>query len=162
MKWTLGLGVLRSGPCPSFGNIPSVLLYIYRKQHQVTALPTVWTLSAGSHPRQIPKSREMHMQHKPGWQATMMNWWAILGRDPSSAAGAVPRRGGWPDKFTRRSGGPVEKGGVGGTGKAAYVRWASANSLKCLIQDGRWTRTRAGAAFPRLGRPLQRNQTAGH
>lgn len=43
--------------------------------------------------KQISKLREVPMQQKHCWQATVMNWWAIFSSDPRSRAGVMPRRG---------------------------------------------------------------------
>ena len=97
------------------------------------------------------------MQHKRCWQATVMNWWAIFSCDPSSAAGGLPRRG-RPDNFRW---GP----GAGGTGPGQPGRWACTGPRPALwsgssrMADG--GPREAGAAFPQLSRPLQRNQPAG-
>ena len=57
----------------------------------------------------------------------------------------------------RPRGGRDRAGAAGALG----LHWASASSLKWFLQDSRWRTTRAGAAFPQLSQPLQRNQPAG-
>lgn len=47
---------------------------------------------------QIRKWRDVPMQHKCIWHATMMNRRVFLSWDPSSAAGTLPWRG-WTDNF---------------------------------------------------------------
>jgi len=77
--------------------------------------------------RQIPKLREVPMQHKSCWQEAAMNRRAIFSRYLSSAAGGVPRWG-RPDNFRRGRRQPPPGTGGDGSARARGSHWASASS----------------------------------
>lgn len=100
--------------------------------------------------KQIPKLREVPMQHKGFWQDTMMNW---RGYFQQSSWRHAKERSVWWLRMRPRGRRRV-------TGLAFGSHQALASVLKWFLQDGRWRTTRAGA-LPQLSQPLRRNPPAG-